>query len=113
MVADTFDIEHDQGSTFQWDITVYDTDGVTPLDLTGYTVRSQMRRKYLDVNPAASFNITYPDALNGIVRLGLSAAETAALTRGRYFYDIELVDGLGKVVKLYKGTFIIYSEATK
>ena len=113
MVADTFDIEHDQGSTFQWDITVYNTDGVTLLDLSGYTVRSQLRKNFSDTNPAEAFNITYPDAVNGIVRLSLTATETAALAKGRYFYDVELEDGTGKVVKLYKGNFMIYAEATK
>lgn len=113
MVADTFDIEHDQGSTFQWDITVYDTDGTSLLDLSGYTVRSQIRKKFSDTNPSETFTITYPDAVNGVVRLSLSATETAALARGRYYYDVELVDGVGKVVKLYKGNFIIYAEATK
>ena len=113
MVAATFDIEHDQGSTFQWDITVYDTDGATLLDLSGYTVRSQLRKKYTDTNPSETFTITYPDAVNGIVRLALTATETAALAKGRYYYDVELVDGTGKVVKLYKGVFTLYAEATK
>lgn len=113
MVADIFDIEHDQGSTFQWDITVYDTDGTNPLDLSGYTVRSQLRKRYSDVAAAATFTITYPNAVKGVVRLSLTAVETAALDKGRYFYDVELVDGTGKVVKLYKGNFIVYAEATK
>jgi hypothetical protein len=113
MAADWFDIDIDQGSTFVWDITVYDTDGVTPLDLSGYTVRSMLRKRYDDVNPSETFNITYPDAINGKVRLLLSATETAALLKGRYVYDIELEDGTGKVVKIYKGFAVVYPEATK
>jgi len=113
MAADWFDIDIDQGSTFLWDITIYDVDGVTPLDLTGYQVRSMIRKRYADVNPAETFNISYPDAVNGKVRLLLSASETAALLKGRYVYDIEIEDGVGKVAKIYKGFVIVYPEATK
>lgn len=59
MAADLYDLDIDQGSTFQWDITVYDTDGVTPLDLTGYTVRSMIRKKYEDALPTETFGIRH------------------------------------------------------
>lgn len=113
MAADYFDLDMDQGSTFQWDITVYDVGGVTPLDLTGYTVRSMIRKRYEDALPTETFNISYPDALNGKVRLLIPASKTAAIAKGRYVYDVELEDGLGKVVKIYKGFVVVYPEATK
>ena len=112
-VGTQYDIEFDQGSTFQWDITVYNTDGVTPLDISSMTVRSMLRKQYSDAAPTETMNITYPNAALGQVRLTLSAAETAAMLKGRYVYDVELEDAVGVVVKLYKGYAIVYPEATK
>ncbi len=114
MPASIYNIEDmEQGSTFRWDITVYNTDGETPLDLTGYSVAAQMRKNYSDAVASESFTVTYPDAINGVFRLTLSATETAALVKGRYWYDIELTDGVGVVVKLFKGYIIVTPEATK
>ena len=36
----------DQGTTFSKQITVYETDGTTVQNLTGYTATSQLRKNY-------------------------------------------------------------------
>jgi len=43
MTAGTYDFTMTQGCKYNLDFTVYDTDGTTPLNITGYTVRFQMR----------------------------------------------------------------------
>lgn len=85
MATEYRDIEIDQGSDFIWNITIYQSDGTTPQDLTDVTIASDIRRHYSDTTPTASFSITYPDAINGQVRLSLSDTTTSTML-GRYIY---------------------------
>lgn len=113
MVAQTLDLEVDQGSTFIWNITVMEQDGLSPLNLSGYSLRGMVRKYYSDTNPVETFTVLVADVSSGIVRVSLTSTETAAMTKGRYVYDLELEDATGTVTKLYKGSFIVYPEATK
>ena len=111
-ILDWDDVE--QGSTFQWEIYLLDTDGVTPLDLTGCTVRSQLRKSYSDTNPTLSFTCTInPVPTTGRVIISATATQTAAVPKGKYVYDVEVEDTVGKVFKPYKGCMCVTPEATK
>lgn len=114
-MAEQLDIEILQGDDFFWEITVQDTAGV-PLNLTGYTIRGQGRKKYSD--SAASFTFTCtpaPDQTGstGVVNVELSSASSAGIAAGAYKYDIEIVTAGNKVTKLYRGTAVVAPEATK
>ena len=113
MPAQIYDMEWEQGSTFQWDIDIYECNGVTPLDLSGMLLEGMVRKKYTDTLPTATFTITILDMSNGKIRVGLSSVETAAIPKGRYVYDIELTDATNVVIKLVKGYLIITPEVTK
>lgn len=113
MAATQYDIEIEQGSTFEWEIQVLDTDGTTPLSLAGFLIRSMIRKKYEDAAATETFTVTITNESNGIFVLSLSATETAAIAKGRYVYDVELEDINGKVVKLYRGNVTVIPEATK
>lgn len=111
-ILDWDDVE--QGSTFQWEIYLLDTDGVTPLDLTGCIVRSMLRKSYSDVNPALTFTCTVnPDPTTGRVIISATATQMAAVAKGKYVYDVEVQDFVGVVFKPYKGCMCITPEATK
>lgn len=113
-MAEILDFEMLQGDTFKWDITVTDTDG-SIFDLTGFNVRGMMRERYTDTNPAETFACSVTSIPNGTVRVSLTAAETAALSKGLYYYDIEIYtsDVVPEVYKIYRGRISVLPEATK
>lgn len=117
MAAGECNLYIDQGADVEIPITVYNPDGVTPVDLTGYTARMQAREKIDDDDPfleltTANSRITI-DGPAGLVTLIFPAATTAALTKYSGFYDLELVNGAGKVERLIYGTFVIRREVTR
>lgn len=65
-----------------------------PLNLTGYTVDSDIKEITDDVQ-VETFTATLTDAVNGAFTLTLTPAETAALDTGRYGYDISLTSSAG------------------
>jgi hypothetical protein len=58
-----------------------------------------------------TFTVTI-DALNGEVTLSLTATQTAALTAGRYVYDVELTIG-STVSRVIEGIVTVTPEVTK
>lgn len=90
---------------------------LTPVNLTGFTARMQARPSYTSSTVAvelttANGRITLGGAL-GTITLSLSATETAALTPGRYVYDLELVSGGGLVTPLAEGILTVSPEVTR
>lgn len=65
-----------------------------PLNLTGYTVDSDIKEITDDVQ-VETFTAALTDAANGVFTLTLTPAETAALDTGRYGYDISLTSSTG------------------
>ena len=82
-----------------WKATLSWFDGAYPLDLTGATVRLQLRTKkvysvVLDVS-TASGELTVPEPLNGQVKLEVPAATMEAIAPSVYWCDGQatLADG--------------------
>jgi hypothetical protein len=101
----------DQGTTFTLSITVSDfTD--TPINLTGYTLRSQMRKSY-NSNTYTAFTVTSDEPTEGEINLSLTATQTSALRYGRYVYDVEIVSSTGVVTRVLEGIVTVNPEVTK
>jgi len=101
----------DQGTTFTLSITVSDfTD--TPINLTGYTLRSQMRKSY-NSNTYTAFTVTSDEPTEGEINLSLTATQTSALRYGRYVYDVEIVSSTGEVTRVLEGIVTVNPEVTK
>lgn len=93
-----------------------------PIDLTGCTLRGQVRRKALDATVVATMNITYasPRTL-GWYTFSLTDEQTAAITCGDkltdaaslYEYDVELEDASGQVFCLLYGDIRVKAEVTR
>jgi hypothetical protein len=101
-----------QNETFLEEMDVTDTDG-TIFDLTGYTVKAQMRTgyndfAYTDLNP-----IIDSDPTTGTLTLNLNYLQTAALRVGRQVYDIIIVDGNDFATKILTGIVTINGAATQ
>jgi hypothetical protein len=97
-----------------------DTPGA-PIDITGFGARMQVRTAskngtiVLDLDIAGS-EIVLTDPVNGQLQIQVPAATTAALTAAQFtpiaFYDLELIDLSGRVIRLLEGTVKFSAEVT-
>lgn len=101
----------DAGTTYNVIITCVDSAG-TPLNLTGFTVASQIRKSYGSLT-AYSFNPTIFSTTGGKIKLTLSATQSGAIKPGRYLYDVEITNGAGEKQRVAEGIVIITPEITK
>ena len=90
MLAGTYNITCEQGSTFSRIITVEypdpdDASTMLPFDFTGYTGRMQIRRTiesstFMIELTTANGGVAYTDAANGELTITMTAEQTAGLT---------------------------------
>jgi hypothetical protein len=125
MLGSQYDLEIQQGSTFELYLTVKDSAGTTK-NLTDYSAQMQIRSSYSSTTvtetlSSASGEIVIGGA-SGTINLSLSAARTAAIKvdltnkkppRSVYVYDLELTDTNNKVSKLLYGDVTVYGEVTR
>lgn len=76
----------DQGADFLVEIDLTDSTG-SNFDLTGHTAEGQIRKTYGSSTVAATFT-TVIDIQDATISLSLEDSDTAALTAGRYVYDV-------------------------
>ena len=110
MSAGKYDITIEQGSDFSLQLTVQD--GGVAKNLTGYSVRGQIRTTVDASAIAASFTGAVTNASGGILTVTLPFSTTDDLSAGMYNYDVELFNG-GSVQKLIKGTATVLGEVTR
>jgi len=79
MPAANYNLTIEQGATFSLPLQFLQSDGVTPVNLTGYTFAAKLRLSASDPNVLATFTTTVTP-LTGSVVLSLTATETAGLT---------------------------------
>lgn len=102
----------DAGADYSNLITVASSSAI-PLDLTGYTVKSQMRKSY-NSSVAFNFNTTIYDAITGKVRIQLTSSESGAIPPGRYLYDIEITQtSSGIKTRVIEGIVTITPQITQ
>lgn len=101
----------DQGSDYSNIVTVTASNG-QPLNLTGFTVASQMRKSYSS-STAYSFNASILSASLGRVRLQLTAAQSEAIPPGRYLYDVEVTSSNGAKTRVVEGIATITPQITQ
>ena len=87
-----------------------DADGV-PIDLTGYTGTSQIRKHYSSSN-SVSFTVQFNDT-SGEVILSLTPDQTNNMTPGRYVYDVEVVDSANIISRIVEGMVTITPSVTR
>ena len=103
----------DQGTTFSKQITVYETDGSTIQNLTGYTAASQIRKNYTSTAYTTILATIQTPATNGVIVMSLTAVQTAALKSGRYVYDLQITAADTTVTRVLEGIITIKPEVTK
>lgn len=101
-----------------WDYTLTWLSGGTPIDLTSYTARMQVRETF--DSTGSIFSITSGTGITlggtaGTIYLEASASTTAGwdgTPNKQYIYDLEL-ENAGVVTRLVEGTFTVNPEVTR
>ena len=97
----------DQGSSFNNVITLTDDITNANINISGYTVRSQMRRSYYSTNASANITCTITNASQGEITMRMSAGTTANIKSGRYLFDLQTVDLSGVVSRVLEGIITV------
>jgi hypothetical protein len=120
-IGERLDLLIRQGATLgPFICTISNPDG-SPVNLTGATIRGQIRKQASDTSPTATFAVLIMDAAAGRYSFALDAATTAGIPAGRditkpeslYVWDMELQDSLGRVIPLYWGDARVHREVTR
>jgi hypothetical protein len=116
MAAGTLDLFVEQGSTFNYTLTLTDNVGA-PIDLTGYKARMQMRRA---VQAQGSLiTLTTENGriaitpLTGVIVLTIEAEATAQLNFQTAVYDLEIESAGGIVTRIIQGKVTLSPEVTR
>lgn len=111
-----------QGSDFLAPFQAVDASTGLPRDITGATVRAQIRKTVLSADITAAFTcLLDTDPTTGKFTIGLSALTTAAITAGEtpwakeslYVWDAVLVSQNGFVSPLAWGAVRIHPDVTR
>tara|TARA_A100001011_G_scaffold381295_1_gene449644 strand:- start:1364 stop:1702 length:339 start_codon:yes stop_codon:yes gene_type:complete len=112
MSAGRYNIIIDQGSDFSVLFTISE-DG-SAKNLTGFSARAQMRTTKSASSISATFTCVVTSASEGKITMSLPAATSAALTAGRYFYDLEIFTSSdATVTRLMQGEVDLTQEVTR
>ena len=116
MAAGALDLFVEQGSTFSYNLTLTDQVG-TPLNLTGYTARMQMRRAVQSQDVLISLTTENGrltiTPLTGQIAINIEATATAALSFQTAVYDLEIQSDGGIVTRIIQGRVTLSPEVTR
>jgi hypothetical protein len=99
----------DQGTTFNTTYTIHDAID-EPIDFTGFTANSQIRKSYSSSNSYV-FDVSLSNT--GLVTLFMNVATTSSITAGRYVYDIEVESLSGVRSRIVEGIVTVTPQVTK
>ena len=103
-----------QGSTFKRTLT-YTLDD-TPIDLSGYSARLQVREAYYSANTLISISTGNGISISGpsgVITLNIDDLVTASVPAGVHVYDLEIESPSGDVDRLIEGEFRVTPEVTR
>jgi hypothetical protein len=100
------------GTDFGQIFTLQSSSSNSALNLTGYTVRAEMR-KHPNATGVTTFTCSIYDAANGKVRIGLTSTSTASLKDGRYVYDVVITDTGNAMTRVVEGMVLVRQGVTR
>jgi hypothetical protein len=111
-----------QGSTFgPHQITLKDSNN-QPINITGATIRAQIRKTSDAANPVATGDFVLVTPGSGVFTFGFSSVSTSSLlvdtvsetgTDSQYVWDMEIQYSDGRVYPLMYGKVSVFREVTK
>ena len=103
-----------------WTIKLTLSDSGSPLNITGYTYWFTLKDSIDDADPGAlqvsitpSVSGSPTEASQGIVYITAAKALTDTVTPATYNYDVQQVDGTGKVQTLLIGKVKVVKDVTR
>ena len=106
-----------RGDSRVLNIQVYQSDGVTPFNLTGCEVfftlntSSTPASDGTDTSAALKKSTTsFASPTSGLASITLLNTDTSGLVQGTYNYDIQLKDGSGNITSLAQNTWSIIDD---
>jgi len=101
----------DQGTDFSVTVDVTDANG-SPLNLSGYTAASQIRKSYASSSASATFSTSISEA-SGQVTMSLTDTQTSGLAAGRYLYDLNITSSASVTSRVVEGQVIVTPGVTR
>ena len=112
MAAGNYDIVIDQGSDFAIQLQI-SADG-SNVNLTNQSARAQLRPTATSSTLTETFTCSVVSITEGKIRVALTNSETSAISPGKYYYDVELVNaGTSTVTRLIQGIARVTAEVTR
>ena len=109
-----YNIVADQATTFYFQFQILDNN--IPWNLGGYTavmtVRPYIGASTTTLVCSTSNGLLTLDTGSGRVQVNVSAATMAAISAGRFVYDLVLTSGDGTVTRILEGKFIVTAAVT-
>lgn len=106
-----------RGDTRVLAINCFQSDGTTPLDLTGATVYFTLNSSNAPTDDSGASlqkivtSHTAPSL--GQTSITINPADTTLLTPGDYNYDIQIKDSIGRITSLKQDVFTINPDITR
>ena len=100
-----------RGDTETLVATIQDNNGAA-INITGRTYRAQIRSSQDSTTIKASFTCTVTGGSSGQVTCVLAAADSATLTAGNYFWDLE-ENASGVVSTILAGNVTVLADVTR
>ncbi len=111
-MAAYLEITIEQNANLTSIVTVNDAQG-DAVNLTTYSASSQLRKSYYS-SSANTLTATVTGNANGEITLTMTAANTAALTPGRYVYDLVITNSVdNSKTRVIEGTAIVLPSVTR
>ena len=111
MSAGTYNFTIEQGTTFSRVLTLQENGSA--MNLTGYSVASQMRSTHDSSTVVATFSGSVTNASSGQITLSLTNSQTSAVEEAIYVYDVEITSGAGAVTRILEGNITVTPEVTR
>lgn len=108
-----------RGDSRTLSIQVYQSDGVTPFNLTGcevfFTMNTSTTPTDDGTDTTAALKVStssFSSPSSGLATLTLTNTLTQPLVAGTYFYDIQLKDASGNITSLAQNTWTVVDDIT-
>lgn len=106
-----------RGDSRNINATFLQSDGVTPIDITGGEVWLTLNASNdpaSDSTAALQKTVTvFSDPTNGAATISLAPADTSGLAAGTYFYDVQLKDASGNILSSKQDKFVLSADVTR
>lgn len=112
-MAEYVELYIDQGTDFNTTLNINDDDTNVSQNIIGYVVTSSLKRSILSTNVAANFVCQVTNSSEGQIEISMTAANTANLRPGKYFFDVKVNDTVtNAITRLIEGVIFVQPGVT-